>query len=138
MQIGAAGGAGIAYRSFEPRQSAPAQGGGVSVGQGSNDAKTTQLDFSRMRPSEQIDVVNRLIRSGQMSLDESSSLLVIIPPGKALADIDSEPVDLFAQLRQRYDYNIATGNDRAAEYNMKALAALERLQGSIVGADFSV
>jgi hypothetical protein len=99
-------------------------------------------DFSNMSPAQMREAVNGLIRNGEMSLDESSSLLAIMaPPAMRWAgegqrpsaaefdQVDNTPVDAFAILRD----GIAGArwrHDSAAEAALeRTIAALQRVQG---------
>lgn len=95
-------------------------------------------DFTNMSPKQMLGAVNDLIKSGKMSLDESSSLVGMIgnlPLNKATnatytADISSQPVDFFAKLQQLIAFDKSINNTAGIEYANKALSALERLQGT--------
>lgn len=109
---------------------------------------TERYDFSNMTPAQMREAVNRLIRGGELSLDETSSLLfVMAPPSSRLKvdgtpvsategeRIDNTPVDAFAKLRD----GIAGArwrNDSAAEAALsQTLAALQRVQGTVSSVD---
>jgi len=109
---------------------------------------TTRYDFSNMTPAQMRDAVNRMIRSGELSLDETGSLLSMMAPPSARLKaggtpvptaeaerIDNTPVDAFAQLHE----GIAGArwrNDRAAEAALsRTIAALQRVQGTLSSVD---
>lgn len=109
---------------------------------------TSRYDFSNMTPAQLRDAVNRMIRSGELSLDETGSLLSIMAPPSARLKvdgtpvskaegelIDNTPVDAFAKLRD----GIAGArwrNDSAAEAALsQTLAALQRVQGTVSSVD---
>jgi len=49
---------------------------------------TSRYDFSNMTPAQMRDAVNRMIRGGELSLDETSSLLCIMAPPSARLKVD--------------------------------------------------
>lgn len=95
------------------------------------------LDFSNIAPKQMLNTINSLIKNGQMSLDESSSLIVMLPISplsKAVSGLDdneiaNKPINFFTGLQQMITFNESIHNDNAVIYAKKALAALERLQG---------
>lgn len=92
-------------------------------------------DFTNIRPSDVLNTINSLVKSGQISLDESSSLLSFVPLTELNAAIGkpgvtNQPIDLFSGLKKSIDFNKITHNDAAVIYDQKALSALERLQGA--------
>ncbi|CAM5372005.1 putative protein OS=Afipia felis OX=1035 GN=NCTC12722_01926 PE=4 SV=1 [Afipia felis] len=111
-------------------------------------SRTTRYDFSNMTPAQMRDAVNRMIRSGELSLDETGSLLSMMAPPSARLKaggtpvptaeaerIDNTPVDAFAQLHE----GIAGArwrNDSAAEAALsRTIAALLRVQGTLSSVD---
>ncbi|PKO45196.1 MAG: hypothetical protein CVU29_08600 [Betaproteobacteria bacterium HGW-Betaproteobacteria-22] len=87
-----------------------------------------------------LESINHLIKSGQMSLDESSALIAIMPISP-LSQVDAsagtpaipnQPINFFAGLQQMMTFNESLHNDSAVIYAKKAMAALERLQGQSV------
>lgn len=107
-----------------------------------------RYDFSSMSPAQMRDTVNRLIRSGDLNLDETGSLLSIMAPPSArlrvdgaqvsaaeAERIDNTPVDAFAILRE----GIAGArwrNDSASEAALtRTIAALQRVQGAVSSVD---
>ncbi|MBN9599758.1 MAG: hypothetical protein J0G28_08805 [Afipia sp.] len=120
---------------------------------GADDAATAgsgiaRYDFSSMSPAQMRDTVNRLIRSGDLSLDETGNLLSIMAPPSArlrvdgtqvpateAERIDNTPVDAFAMLRE----GIAGArwrNDSASEAALtRTIAALQRVQGTVSSVD---
>jgi len=122
---------------------------GTQAATGSGTASgTNRYDFSNMTPAQMRDAVNRMIRSGELSLDETGSLLSIMAPPSARLkvdgttvskaegeQIDNTPVDAFAKLRD----GIAGArwrNDSAAEAALsRTLAALQRVQGTVSSVD---
>lgn len=109
---------------------------------------TERYDFSNMTPAQMREAVNRLIRGGELSLDETSSLLFVMAPLSSRLKVDgtpvsategerigNTPVDAFAKLRD----GIAGArwrNDSAAEAALsQTLAALQRVQGTVSSVD---
>lgn len=94
------------------------------------------LDFSNIRPNDILETVNDLIKSGQMSLDESSALLELVPPRiRALPNAtagSNEPINMFTRLEAMLAYNKSEHNDAAAIYDQKAIDALRHLQGTVI------
>lgn len=130
--------------------SAQAADGQAAAGTGdtTTSAGIGRYDFSGMSPAQMRDTVNRLIRSGDLSLDETGSLLSIMAPPSArlrvdgaqvsaaeAERIDNTPVDAFAILRE----GIAGArwrNDSASEAALtRAIAALQRVQGAVSSVD---
>lgn len=96
-------------------------------------------DFANIAPDDLLGTLNSLIKSGKMSLDESSALLAFVPhPGLngamsgSGAPEPASPVNLFSGLEHMIAYNASIDNDAAVVYGHKALSALERLQGTAI------
>lgn len=89
-----------------------------------------------MKPSEVLGAMNELIKSGRMSLDESSALLALVPtplkPGVAGAgnDLSDDPMNVFQRLQEMIDSSMARHDDAVARHVQKALTALERIAGA--------
>ena len=92
------------------------------------------LDFSDIRPDEILGTVNSLIKSGKMSVDESTALMGLIPESiRTLPNASvrsNEPINMFSRLEAMLAYNKSEHNDGAAIYDQKAIDALRRLQGT--------
>jgi len=94
----------------------------------------TVLDFTHIAPNNVLGTINNLIKSGKMSLDESSALLSLRPlniPGNSPSVTDNQPINLFSDLEKMIAYNKSIHNDAAVIYAQKAFAALEHLQGTV-------
>jgi hypothetical protein len=97
-------------------------------------------DFANIAPDDLLGTLNSLIKSGKMSLDESTSLLPFVPhpglnaamSGSGTPDTASQPINLFSGLEKMIAYNKSIHNDAAVIYGHKALSALERLQGTAI------
>lgn len=99
----------------------------------SEQSGVSTYDFTHMTRGKMLETVNQLIKSGQMSLDETSSLVLLMGPKMTASgnfvDASNEPVDFIASLKNSLTYNQSIGNNSAIFYDTKALDALERLQG---------
>jgi hypothetical protein len=104
--------------------------------------KIKKYDFTDITRSEFKNIVNDLIKTGQMSLDESSSLLYAMPDQSIINDSDlhmkNESVDVFSILIQSIAFNQSIGNDSAVLYDTKAFNTLMRFQDKTFGVDMSV
>lgn len=99
------------------------------------DSKT--YDFSNMSPQQLLQTMNKLIKAGKMPVDESSSLVGLIPIAISKAQYDSQvsaayyaPTNIFEKLQQAMAYDEYSHNEQALIYDRKALAALGRFQGT--------
>lgn len=109
-------------------------------------AGISTYDFSSMSPSQMRSTVNDLIRSGKMTLDESSPLLGMMgspasrwagsgsPPAEAYR-MDNQPIDAFATLRAGINGAQSRGDRRNVEALGQTLDALLRLQGTTASVD---
>lgn len=99
----------------------------------SEQSGVSTYDFTHMTRGNMLETVNQLIKSGQMNLDEASSLVFLMGPKMTASgefvDASNEPVDFIASLKNSLAYNQSIGNSSAIFYDTKALDALERLQG---------
>jgi hypothetical protein len=94
-------------------------------------------DFTHISPNAMLKTINSLIKSGRMSLDESSSLVALMPispltnasGGIGVPDAADQPMNFLAALKELMAFNKSIHNDAAVAYDQKALSALERLQG---------
>lgn len=103
-----------------------------------------RLDFTNMSRSNMRETVNNLIKSGQMNLDESSSLLGLMsntPLDRANANTqnrDTQPIDFIATLKHNISYNQSIGNEEGVKYGNLSLNALEKLQNTSSGINIKV
>jgi|GEM_PF-3072857 len=104
-------------------------------------------DFTNMTPAKMLTTVNCLIKSGQMSLDESSSLVGLMggvsPLSKVnydgkVPDTANKPMDFVAALKQMLSFDQSINNASGVVYDNKALSVLERLQGAPSSVNLSV
>eukprot|EP01035_Chromulina_nebulosa_P040808 gene40808-55160_t len=91
-------------------------------------AGISTYDFSSMSPAQMRSTVNDLIRSGKMTLTESSPLLgMMMPPAHRM---DNQPIDAFANLRAGITGAQSRGDRSSVESLGQTLDALLRLQGT--------
>lgn len=104
--------------------------------------KIKKYDFTNITRSEFKNILNDLIQTGQISLDESSSLLYAMPDQSIINDSDphmkNESVDVFSILIQSIAFNQSIGNDSGILYDTKAFNTLMRFQDKTFGLDMSV
>lgn len=110
----------------------------VSTSDGA-DSGVKKYDFTNISRGELLNTVNNLIKSGQMSLDESTPLVLLMGPKIGLdgsnIDASSEKVDVFSMLKQSIAFNNSIGNTTASAYDTRTLNFLQKLQGNIFGLD---
>lgn len=100
-------------------------------------AEGETYDFSNMSPQKLLETMNELIKAGKMTVDETSSLVGLIPMAISKVQYDGEvpaayyePANFFDKLQQSMAYNEYSHNEQGIIYDRKALAALERFQGT--------
>ena len=96
-----------------------------------------KYDFTNMTPETMQSTMNSLIKSGKMSFDESSSLVVTIPTALSKVNYDGQAPQAYTQPTNFIDLlqkGIAAANARSDSASVKsltsALSALQRLQGT--------
>ena len=96
-----------AIQKSQNRSVATTQTESSSTGQSVDGVK--KYDFTNISRGELLNTVNGLIKSGQMSLDESSSLVLLMGPkigtDGSNIDVSDEKVDVFSMLQQSLAYN---------------------------------
>jgi hypothetical protein len=97
-------------------------------------AKTETYDFSNITPKALRETVNGLIRSGQLNLDETSSLLGMMAPTQIGTDgsfttTSDSPVDVFAKIQAGIEGALSRNDIQIEEYLQRAADALLRYQG---------
>lgn len=115
----------------------------VSISQAAQELATESAeggetyDFSNMSPQQLLQTMNDLIKAGKMTVDETSSLIGLIPTAISKVQYDGEvpaayyePTNFFAKLQQAMAYDEYSHNEQGVIYDRKALAALERFQGT--------
>jgi hypothetical protein len=104
----------------------------------------SSYDFSNMTPSQLQSTVNDLVKSGKLSLKDSSPLLTIAGfsnrgnvDGASSAGAD-KPIDVLSALQAGISYKqqnqVGTGNSGIENWT-NALATLQSLQGTTSGVD---
>lgn len=124
---------------------APTVTGAGSV-QAAEDVKDVKsLDFSNMTPRDALKVVNKLVLSGQMTLDESSSLLGIIPSPLSKVMYDglipesfNQPCNLFEKLQAGLEGAVSRHETASAANMQRGIDALMRFQGKPAGGNVEV
>lgn len=113
------------------------------VGQTTN-SKVKTYDFTNISPDQMLKTMNDLIKSGKMTVDESSSILGVMPP-TALAEASGykttsiyQPMNFIDSLKKSIAFDEFMHNTNGVEYGQKALNALQRLQGQPYGVDVKV
>lgn len=111
----------------------------------SNDSSgTKKFDFTQISRGDLLQSVNSLIKSGEMDLDESSSLVLLMGPklninGEISQNTSSnEIINVFDELNKSIAFNQSIGNDAGTLYDKKALNALMHLQGKTSSIDLKV
>lgn len=90
-------------------------------------------DFTHIAPNDVLNSINGLIKSGKMSVDESSALMASVPLTELNAAMGktgaaNKPINLYSSLEKLIAFNKSIHNDSGAIYAQKAFSALERLQ----------
>ncbi|QHP54806.1 hypothetical protein EH203_13705 [Pectobacterium carotovorum subsp. carotovorum] len=121
----------------------------VSANNASTSTSATQIkkyDFTNMTPQALTEAVNSLIQSGQMDLDESSSLLGFMAPtalskvvydGTAPAS-SRQPMNVFSKIQEGIDGALSRNERSSAENLQRAADALLRFQDKVIKANISV
>lgn len=104
---------------------------------------TTTFDFTQTTPRKMLEIVNSLIKSGQVTLDETSSLVpfmgdTALVQGQGEAGWADKPVNYFDILAQVAEYSRYSHNQPAGAYAEKAIAMLNRFQGQLSGVNLSI
>lgn len=102
---------------------------------------SSDLDFSNMTRRELFDWMNNQIRSGQMTVDESTPFLAMslkIKPSGEPVDMDTDPVrmDFIDIAKQRFDAAEARGEFEVADRWRIAWNSLQQLQGTLPSLNF--
>ena len=113
--------------------------------QASGSASST-YDFSNMTRSEMRDAIRSLTKSGQMSMEEASSLapfggsaaLTYAGSGAPSADYETAHLDLFSMLKDGLAGAKSRNDDKGAAAFQQTLSALQRLQGTLAGVNLKV
>jgi len=114
----------------QARQPAPAK---VAMADSANDFDTAKADFTRMTRKQMFDWVNQQIKSGKMTLDESTPFITMT----VRSDANGQPVDVDTDTEPMNFINSARGaidgarwrNDAAdVQYWSKALESMLKHQ----------
>lgn len=104
-------------------------------------SRVSQIDFTSMTRQQMFDWMNNQIRSGAMSLDESTPFLgmtvKIDAATGAPVDMasDTEPVNFIDRARQGIAGALWRGDQDAAARLQSAVATMQRYQGQVAGVD---
>jgi hypothetical protein len=108
----------------------------------SDSAPSGTFDFTTMSRSELRNTVNSLIKSGKLSLDDTTGLVSMMGPatyagrsGPAAAAYENSPFDAFKELRKAIDFAEWRHDDKSAAVFSRTLSALEQLQGTTARLD---
>lgn len=134
------------YASQLMRSSQTADARAGSAGATSADATTSagvkRADFSSMTRKELLDWVNGMLKSGQMSFDDSStfvSMTVSIPvdavQGQSLGLDDQEKVNFLAKAQQGIGGALERHDDRLLAALQSAIRTMQQHQGDAFGVD---
>jgi hypothetical protein len=101
---------------------------------------SSSYDFTNMTPNQMLTTVNSLIKSGKMSLDESSSLVGMMgasPLNNANGSTGAPasanmPTNFISSLHNMISFDTSIGDTYGVAYAQKALFALNSLQGTSV------
>lgn len=107
-----------------------------------NSKTIAKYDFTSMTPQQMQSTMNGLIRSGRMSLADSTALSGMIPTPLSKVNYDGnypdsyyQPHNFIANLQQ----NLKEANDEKTIASVKAtLAVVQHLQGSLASIDTKV
>lgn len=100
------------------------------------------LDFTYMTPRQLQGTMNDLIKSGKMSLDDSSALVGMVPTALSKVNYDGQapaayeqPSNIIARIQDGIEGAKSRGDSANVDSLTKALGALQKLQGSVIGVD---
>lgn len=134
---------------FPPQTYQAARAPAISTGdnQQASGSASSALDFTSMSRSDLRDTVNSLIKSGKLSLDDTTGLVAMMGPavssyagqgGPSAATYDSSPFDALSALRTAIDGANWRHDDKNAAMFERTLTALQRLQGTVAGLDLKI
>ncbi len=97
-----------------------------------------KYDFSNMTPIEFRDTINELISAGQLTLDNTSPLLGMMPSPLSKVHFDGampasayQAVNFFAKIQEGIDGALSRNEKKSAEGLHQAANALRRIQGQV-------
>ncbi|ANE77329.1 hypothetical protein [Dickeya solani] len=113
----------------------------------STTAPSTQAetyDFTRMTPTTLHESVNRLVRSGQLDLDQTTPLVGMMGStdlsnagvmGTTSLAYSEQPMNVFNQLQENMAVALSRNDSQSADGLQRTIDALRRLQGQTVTSD---
>ena len=130
---------------FPPQTNYQASRAPASTNSQQSDSSTTgTFDFTSMSRSDLRDTVNSLIKSGKLSLDDTTGLVGMMGPaattyagqgGSSAAAYEGSPFDALSALRTAIDGANSRHDDKSAAVFSRTLSALQQLQGTVAGLD---
>lgn len=103
-------------------------------------SKVDTYDFTSMTPREIHEAMSKLIRSGQMDIDQSTAMLGLTSSLSPLSRVNYDgtapysdaPINVFAALQKNFEAQMSRNEIVGAGYTKKAIDALTSLQGTPV------
>lgn len=130
-------------QSLGPRTSSPnAPAASANAPAAAGPRGVSSYDFTHMTPRQMQSTMNDLIRRGELSFDDSTGLVSMIPT--ALSSIDANgqtppaydaPMDFIASMQTAIASALSRGESGNAANLTKTLEALRRLQGTASSVD---
>ncbi|UAY98283.1 hypothetical protein [Dickeya dadantii] len=107
-------------------------------------AQADTYDFTRMTPTALHESVNRLIRSGQLDLDQTTPLVGMMGStelsnagvmGTSALTYSEQPMNVFNNLQQNMAVALSRNDSQSADGLQRTIDALRRLQGQTITSD---
>ncbi|NPE49909.1 hypothetical protein E0I03_01515 [Dickeya dadantii] len=107
-------------------------------------AQADTYDFTRMTPTALHESVNRLIRSGQLDLDQTTPLVGMMGStelsnvgvmGTSALTYSEQPMNVFNNLQQNMTVALSRNDSQSADGLQRTIDALRRLQGQTIASD---
>ncbi|QWT40790.1 hypothetical protein [Dickeya dadantii] len=107
-------------------------------------AQADTYDFTRMTPTALHESVNRLIRNGQLDLDQTTPLVGMMGAtelsnagvtGTSALAYSEQPMNVFNNLQLNMDVALSRNDRQSADDLQRTIDALRRLQGQTVTSD---
>ncbi|NPE58570.1 hypothetical protein HLB27_13525 [Dickeya dadantii] len=107
-------------------------------------AQADTYDFTRMTPTALHESVNRLIRSGQLDLDQTTPLVGMMGStelsnagvmGTSALTYSEQPMNVFNNLQQNMAVALSRNDSQSADGLQRTIDALRRLQGQTIASD---
>ncbi len=103
---------------------------------------TGGLDFTNMTPRQLQGTMNDLIKSGKMSLNDTSAIVEMVPTALSKVNYDGQvpvayeqPTNFIARIQDGIEGAKSRSDTINEERLTKALGALQKLQGTAIGVD---